>query len=116
MTFDSVLKWALSAKPGEEYIYHRGEQLSNFQNKLDFSDAVWGARYCYNGGIVDFKQYRDGSQFFYVAQKKRTIAKPPPAWDMDGNRIEGFSIPYRFFRNSSHAHEIDGKWGARDHG
>lgn len=110
MTFDNVLSWALKAKSGEQLVYHKGKQLTNVQNKHDYSDAVWGARYCYNGGLVELFQKRDGSQFFYIAVKKRAIAAPEKAYDANGNRIDRFAIPYRYYRNSCHAHEVDGKW------
>jgi len=112
MTFENVLSWALQAKSGDELIYHKGGQLTNYQNKHDYSDAVWGARYCYNGGIVELKQRRDGSQFHYVAQKKSVIDQPKPAYDIEGNRTEKFSIPYCYYRNSIRAGRIDGKWDA----
>lgn len=113
MTFDNVLSWALKAKPGEELIYHKGKQLSAIQNRHDYSDAVWGARWCYNAGLVDFKQKRDGSQFFYIAQKRKEVSPPEPAY-ADGHRIDRFAIPYRYYRNSYFAGQIDGKWPGGD--
>lgn len=111
MTFDNVLSWALKAKPGEQLVYHKGKQLTNVQNKHDYSDAVWGARYCYNGGLVELFQRRDGSQFFYIAMRKRVIEAPEKAYAYNcGARVDRFAIPYRYYRNSCHAHEIDGKW------
>lgn len=109
MTFDNVLSWALKSKPNEELIYHKGKQLTNVQNQHDYSDAVWGARYCYNGGIVDLVQRRDGTQFFYIARKRKSVTPPEPAY-VDGNRVDRFPIPYRYYRNSSFAPDIDGAW------
>lgn len=111
MTFDHVLSWALKAKPGEKLIYHKGKQLTNIQNKHDYSDAVWGARYCYNAGLIELVQKRDGGQFFYTAIKRKAISPPEPAYSIDGDRIDRFAIPHRFYRNSACANEIpEGKW------
>jgi hypothetical protein len=112
MTFDGVLSWALKAKAGDELVYHKGGQLTNFQNQHDYSDAVWGARYCYNGGLVDLFQRRDGTQFFYTARKRRNIE--PPSADAVNPGTHKFAIPYLYYCNSANAHMIDGKWeGAR---
>lgn len=115
MTFDNVLSWAIKARPGEVLIYHKGSLLTDFQNKHDHSDAVWGARYCYNAGLVDFTQKKDGSQFFYIATKRRNIEPPSPAFAKDTDkRIDRFPIPYRFYRKSEVADQLpDGRWDGR---
>lgn len=101
MSFQKILDWAIKAAPGEELIYHKGKQLSNFQNLHDYSDDVWGARYCYNVGLVDLKQRRDGRLFFYIAQKKSVQSPPEKAYSVDGHRVDRFPIPTRYFRNGA---------------
>jgi hypothetical protein len=111
MTFDNVLSWALKARPGEELIYHKGNLLTEFQNGHDFPDAVWGARFCYNGGVVTLTKRKDAGQHFYIAQRNKEICPPEPAFGKDTTiRVDRFKIPFRFHRNSSFAHKIDGRW------
>lgn len=98
MTFDQVLDWALKARPGEKLIYHKGKQLTNTQKQHDYSDAVWGARYAYNAGIIELIQKREGLSFFYTAVRKAVKQPPAPAYSIDGQKIHLFAIPTRFFR------------------
>lgn len=97
MTFDEVLTWAIKAKPGAKLVYHKGGQLTNFQKRHDYSDAVWGARYCYNAGLVDLVQkvegFREPRTFFYTAIRREAVRPPEPAYSKDGQRVDLFRIP-----------------------
>lgn len=100
MTFDKVRDWAMKAAPGASLIYHKGSQLSNIQKRHDYSDAVWGARFCYNCGLVDLVQKVEGPThnrtFYYTAIRKSVVKPPDPAYSIDGSPIHLFPIPERF--------------------